>query len=62
MKKLILLLLDLMPLGLRTTRLTFVIFALVTLNISGWQPSECVCNALGTLIEDGWAYFEFVCK
>lgn len=40
MKKQILLLLDLMPLGLRTARLTFLIFALV--NIPGWQRSQNV--------------------
>lgn len=46
MKKLILSSLDLMPLGSRTTRLTLVIFALVTSNASMWQLSERVCNAL----------------
>lgn len=52
MKKLILWLLDLTPSGLRTAGFPFVIFALVTLNILGGQHSECVRNALGTLIED----------
>lgn len=41
MKKQILPLLDLMPLGLRTARLTFFIFAPV--NVPGWQRSLNVC-------------------
>lgn len=47
MKKQILLRLDLMPLGLRTARLTFLIFALINLNNPGWE-----CKAEGDLMED----------
>lgn len=46
MKKLIMLRLGLTPLNSRTTRLPFIIFALIASNTSGWQLSECACRAL----------------
>lgn len=47
MKKQISLRPDLMPLGSRTARLTFLIFALVDLNNPGWE-----CEAEGNFMED----------